>query len=347
MSFKNRVRLFTILLAVLYFIFGSWISVESGDSSLFLIKRGMSLKETSDLLKSQGRIRTSFILYHSLKLFGVQKKLKSGQYRLTGRESIVNYYSLFTEGRYETKSITIPEGYSNRKIAKLLSGYGLDSAKFLSIQSDPILLEKFSIPATTTEGYLLPNTYEVNYDMSEYDLTVLLLGENKKIWSDSLEQEMKKRNLTKLKVLTMASIIEGEANLDNEMPRISGVYWNRIQKGIPLGADPTIQYLLPDAPRRLLYKDLEIKSPYNTYRNKGLPPGPIGNPGVKSILAALYPEKNNYLYFVADGKGGHVFTKTLIEHNQAKEKYDQIMKPRRLEQKQKKAQVSNKGKENA
>ena len=116
-------------------------------------------------------------------------------------------------------------------------------------------------------------------------------------------------------ILTLASIIEGETNIIEEMPRISGVYHNRLRRGMKLQADPTIQYLIPGEWRRVLFKDLEIDSPYNTYKYKGLPPGPINNPGKDAILAALYPEQNKYLYFVADGKGGHSFSKTFNEHS--------------------------------
>ena len=124
--------------------------------------------------------------------------------------------------------------------------------------------------------------------------------------------------------MTLASIIEGEAIYDSERAKISAVYHNRLNIGMRLQADPTIQYIIPDSPRRLLNKDLKIKSPYNTYLNWGLPPGPINSPGKNSILAALYPEKNDFLYFVATGDGYHTFTTNEKDHNKAKRKLQKL-----------------------
>ena len=124
--------------------------------------------------------------------------------------------------------------------------------------------------------------------------------------------------------MTLASIIEGEAIYDSERAKISAVYHNRLKIGMKLQADPTIQYIIPDSPRRLLNKDLKIRSPYNTYLNRGLPPGPINSPGKSSILAALYPEKNDFLYFVATGDGYHTFTTNEKDHNKAKRKLQKL-----------------------
>ena len=127
--------------------------------------------------------------------------------------------------------------------------------------------------------------------------------------------------MTMHQVLTLASIVEGESGIDEERPMIAGVYWNRLKNRMRLEADPTIQYVLPDGPRRLFHRDLRLGSPYNTYRNYGLPPGPINNPGKKAILATLYPEKHQYLYFVATGVGGHRFSRTYAEHQKAARAY--------------------------
>ena len=139
--------------------------------------------------------------------------------------------------------------------------------------------------------------------------------------TDSLHARAQELGFNIKEMITLASIIEGEALYNSERPVISGVYHNRLKKGMKLQADPTIQYIINDGPRRLLNKDLKIESPYNTYLNKGLPPGPINNPGKESILAALYPMKNDYLFFVARGDGYHEFSKTEQEHNKAKRKF--------------------------
>ncbi len=344
-SFKLYFSLFIVFCLLLsigfgYLWFSSWISLSNHNSSdIFVVENGETLTGVSKRLANEKRIRSRFVFYTVSKFFGLNSKLKAGQYQLEGTESFAELYRQLSEGRFVTIKLTIPEGYTNRRIAGLVrSKLKLDSLRFMELQSDPEFLKKYKIEAPIAEGYLLPETYEINWGASEEEVLDILISSNKKVWTEDLVARMKELKLTKNQVLTMASIVEGEAVLDKERERIAGVYWNRVKKGIPLGADPTIQYLLPDGPRRLLFVDLEIKSPYNTYRNKGLPPGPIGNPGAKSIVAALYPEKNDYLYFVADGYGGHVFTKTLIDHNKAAEKYKQLMKPRRLEAQKKKKQ---------
>ena len=140
-------------------------------------------------------------------------------------------------------------------------------------------------------------------------------------------------NMTKHEAVTLASIIEGEAIYDSERAKISGVYHNRLKIGMKLQADPTIQYILPDSPRRLLNRDLKIKSPYNTYLNYGLPPGPINSPGENSIIAALYPEKNDFIFFVATGGGYHTFTTNERDHNKAKKKLQRMRREMRKKRK--------------
>lgn len=143
----------------------------------------------------------------------------------------------------------------------------------------------------------------------------------KDFYVDSLKTRQEALKLTLNEVLTLASIVEGEAMLDEERAVIAGVYLNRLKKRMRLEADPTVQYAIPDGPRRLTYSDLRFNSPYNTYVHYGLPPGPINSPGRKSILAALYPQFHSFLYFVANGSGGHIFSRTYSEHQKAVQSY--------------------------
>jgi|TARA_B100001105_G_scaffold79331_1_gene62840 UPF0755 protein len=151
-----------------------------------------------------------------------------------------------------------------------------------------------------------------------------MVEEYKKNFNDDLRMRMKDIGMTEREVITLASIIEGEAIYNRERPVIAGVYHNRLKLGMRLQADPTIQYIVEDGPRRLLKKDLKIDSPYNTYLNYGLPPGPINNPGLESIKAALYPADTEYLYFVARGDGYHNFSRTEEEHNKAKREFQKL-----------------------
>ena len=165
----------------------------------------------------------------------------------------------------------------------------------------------------------MPDTYVFAEGISEEQVMRFLIEQTLNIFkSDSVQKRMKELGLTRHQVLTLASIVEGEAMIDEERPLIASVYLNRLKIGMKLQADPTIQFLLPDGPRRLTYKDLQIDSPYNTYKYKGLPPGPINSPGYAAIEAALNPDKTNYLYFVADVDGRHIFSRTLREHNREK-----------------------------
>jgi UPF0755 protein len=156
---------------------------------------------------------------------------------------------------------------------------------------------------------------------------------------DSAEQRARELGMTLHEIITLASLVEGEAMVDSERAMIAGVYRNRLRRGMRLQADPTIQYIIPDGPRRLLKKDLQIESPYNTYLHAGLPPGPINNPGRKSIEAALYPRDVPYLYFVARGDGSHVFSVTMSQHVQAKRAFDRVR--RQVKQQQKRERREN------
>ena len=179
-------------------------------------------------------------------------------------------------------------------------------------------LNSLNIVVENLEGYLLPDTYYFFKGSSASDIIRKLKYEMDKIFKvDSVIVQMSKIGLSKNEVLTLASIIDGETNKESELKLISGVYHNRLKRGIKLQADPTIQYLKRHrrSKNKVYYKDLEIDSPYNTYKNKGLPPSPINNPGRNAVLAAIFPEKTDYIFFVADGTGGHRFAKKLSEHN--------------------------------
>ena len=209
-----------------------------------------------------------------------------------------------------SKKVTILEGWTIVNIAdKISNTLGIDKNKFFKASTDERLLRKWRVESKSFEGYLFPDTYQFDENQDAISIINTMVGEYKKI-SQRAARPNEEINLTENEVLALASIIEGEAIYDSERPRISGVYHNRLKKGMRLQADPTIQYIIDDSPRRLLNKDLKIKSPYNTYLNHGLPPGPINNPGLESIKAALYPEKVDYLFFVARGDGYHTFSKT-------------------------------------
>ena len=183
------------------------------------------------------------------------------------------------------------------------------------------ILAANNINATSLEGYLHPETYYLYHDTSPEDIITILLNEFWKKFDKTLQDRANQLGFTVHEVVTLAAIIEGEAMLSSERTTISSVYHNRLRINMKLQADPTIQYIIPGPPKTLSNRDLRIKSDYNTYQNYGLPPGPINNPGIESIKAALFPEDTDYIFFVAQGDGSHAFTTNEKDHEAAKRIY--------------------------
>jgi UPF0755 protein len=209
----------------------------------------------------------------------------------------------------------VREGLRSRTQARILArAIGVDSARYVALVHDEGFARSLGIDSPSLEGYLLPETYLFSWQTDEREVIRRQVAQFKRVYNDSLQARARILGWTMNKVVTMASIVEGEAVLAEERPIISGVYHNRLRKGMRLEADPTIQFILGDGPRRVLYTDLKRDDPYNTYLYAGLPPGPINNPGKSAILAALYPAPHNYLYFVANGEGGHWFSSNYNDH---------------------------------
>ncbi len=288
------------------------------------IDRGMTPHEIAYLLKDTGVLPNRHFFILGAKLLGVSRKLQAGNYCFSGRMS--NYFVLkkLYEGDISTIKVTIPEGLPAERIARILkTTVAVDSSRFMQLVYDPKFCDSLGIETSSLEGYLYPNTYRLYEGISADKVITYLVYHFKNEFNDSLHQKAEEMDLTEHEVVTLASIVQGEAMVKEERPIIAALYLNRLKKGMRLQADPTIQYIINDGPRRLLDKDLEIDSPYNTYIYKGLPPGPVNNPGISSICSILYPAKVNYLFMVANGDGTHSFSESLIEHNRAKRKFDQ------------------------
>ncbi len=202
----------------------------------------------------------------------------------------------------------------------------IDSTEFVRLANSKSFADSLGLIQNSFEGYLFADDYEIYERSSPEEAIKIFYNSFKEFFGDSLLQRTKEIGFNVHEIITLASIIKGETNKEDEMPRISGVYHNRLRIGMKLQADPTIQYVIPGGWKRLTFKDLEMDSRYNTYKYFGLPPGPINSPGKTAIFAALYPEKNNYLYFVADGTGGHLFGKNLSEHNRNVKKYREFIR---------------------
>jgi UPF0755 protein len=304
-----------LILVALYFLLWKPNSFDASPK-IVTVSRGENFSQAVDAFSSAGLLSHPAFFKLSGKIFGYAVKIKIGKYSFqSGVSNREILYAISTGTSTANPSVTIYEGLRGTQIARILKReVGIDSLKLVQQFGDTSLLRVSNHGAFSLEGFLLPDTYEFYWQVDEKEIVRDMLAEFRKFFSDSLQRQAHKMKMTIGQVLTMASIVEGETVLDRERPIIAGLYYNRLHRRMKLEADPTIQYIIPGGPRRLLYNDLKIDSPYNTYKNYGLPPGPINNPGRKSILAALYPTKHNYLYFVADGLGGHRFARTFDEH---------------------------------
>jgi UPF0755 protein len=311
-----------LVIAGIYEIFYAPHTFYGKAEVIITIPRGIPFHAAVDSLRSAGLIDRGTSLLIAGHLLGWTHSIQTGKYLFRSGVSTMEILSDLHEGRSRLIfNVTIPEGSRTTSIAGLFERQlGTDYERFLSVCTDTEFIRSLGVDAKTLEGYLFPETYNFYWESDEYEIIARLVEEFKRFYNDTLQMRTAEMHLSTNEVLTMASIIEWEAILDTDRPTIAGLYYNRIRKQMKLEADPTIRYLL-NTDRRILYRDLMINSPYNTYRYFGLPPAPINNPGRKSILAALYPAQHQYLYFVANGMQGHVFSKSYTEHQRAVQKY--------------------------
>ena len=280
--------------------------VPVGSSSQMIAKR----------LVKQNLIRSEYAFHLIVKRRGTGKRLRAGTYVLRRNMALWHIIDEFETGQVNLVSWTVPEGLTVSAIAELweTTGYGTAEA-FQEAAELECLLEQFGLQDKSVEGYLFPNTYKFAKGTTAEQAVEMMLKEFKRRWTETFDENARNLGLTQHEVVTLASVIEKEAQVKSERPRIAGVFHNRLKKKWRLQADPTVLYAFGNPKRRLTKTDLRVDSPYNTYKHRGLPPGPIANPGIDSIIAALRPEKTDYFYFVAIGEGKHHFSKTLSEHN--------------------------------
>jgi UPF0755 protein len=291
-----------------------------GAAVIFRVRPGASAGEIAADLKRAGLVRHARAFAREVRKRGLTQRLRAGYYQFTRGMSVRELADKIAAGDTLKQTFTVPEGYTVRKIARRLGERKIATReRFIAAASDARLAREvgLTLPAgASCEGYLFPETYVVEYATPEDELVRIMLREFQRR-TDPLAKEMAASRLGPRGIIILASMIEGEAMLDDERPVIAGVYYNRLRRGMRLECDATIVYawaLAGETKTRLLFRDLEIDSPYNTYKHDGLPTGPICNPGMASIQAALQPDHNDYLYYVARGDGSHIFTRTHAEH---------------------------------
>ena len=287
-----------------------------GQERALFVSRGEAFNSVVDSLEGAGMIRSRRLFLLTADILSNRSHFHVGKYVFRSGASNAELIHALAEGREIVPiSVTIPEGLTIRRQARIFARHlGIDSSKYVELAHDTAYIHRLGFSDSSLEGYLMPDTYLFNWQTDERELVRDLTTAFRRFFTDSLRERAQELGVSVNQVVTMGSIVEGESRLSEERPIIAGVYYNRLRIGMRLEADPTIEYLLDDGPRRLSYDDLKRNNPYNTYQHAGLPPGPINNPGRASIVAALYPAQHQYLYFVANGKGGHWFSRTFDEH---------------------------------
>lgn len=319
-----------------FYLNNNLLPIDSKDKTniIFRITEGESLSQTLRKLIDKKLIKD----YNSARILSLVKfsgkHAKPGAYQVSKSMSFEQIFTKFVSGDVYRLYVTIPEGFSIKKIAKRLSKYGFSEKRFLE-QAKLVNSEAFDdikfyakeeiYKKESLEGYLFPDTYDVA-DLSKDDQIFFmknqLLRFQELIYDGAWKNRPADWKMTLHETLTLASIVELEAQKPEERDVIAGVFMNRLQQGIPLGSDPTVEYALGwhQTEKGLSFEDIKVKSPYNTYMNAGLPPGPIANPGLAVFKAVLNYKKTPYVYFVARGDGSHVFTETYAEHLKAQDR---------------------------
>jgi UPF0755 protein len=302
-----------------------------GRSSRYVIVNvapGATLDQVAESLADKGLIRSGgwFKLY--AKLTRQDRKLQAGSYRLSSGWSMGRILDQVVSGKVAVNRVTIPEGLTEAQVGKLLVSKGLvDSAAWqeatVSGSYHYAFLQGIPQGPKQLEGFLFPATYQFKVGLTAREIVDVMLQRFGQAYTPALQQRAQQMGMTTMQVVTLASIVEREAQLDRERPLVAAVFENRLKIGMTLGSNATIDYVLGTNKDPLSYEDLRIESPYNTYLHYGLPPGPIACTGLASIKAVLNPVETEYLYFVSkgDGTGTHYFSKTLAEHEAACDRY--------------------------
>ncbi len=334
---------------------------ENTDSVLVEVPPGMTLSAAADTLVNRGLLRNRTVLLLGARSQGLDRGLRAGLYRLEPGTSPRELLANLTSGQSVQIRVTVAEGLDAETTASIMGeALGFKARRFLAVADSLVrfqagagnllipqhsvarmdsLLAQASLPGIRSfhwcEGYLAPDTYFFSVGTAADAAAAHLVQTQLKRLELALSQVRAQGAVfaSTHQLLTLASIVEAEARHEEERPLIAAVYSNRLERNWRLEADPTVAYILKKRGKRMFFKDLEVDSPYNAYQNKGLPPGPIGNPGFSAILATAQPDSAcAAMFFVSDGKGGHVFSRTMREHEEAVQRFRQSKSAERRRQ---------------
>ncbi|MBP1763749.1 MAG: aminodeoxychorismate lyase [Firmicutes bacterium] len=324
--FRKKIVIATIAAMLFMVIFYSFVinspevaSLAAQKPVLITVRQGMGLQEIGDRLYQQGVIGNVTVFRMMAKLKGLENSLQAGDYAIAPGTNITRILEMLAKGETAYQQLTVPEGYTIDQIADLLEEKHLGLASRFKASAQKTKLGNSVLPSDpaakyVAEGYAFPNTYRFSSGTAEEQILALMVKEFDKQITSELRDRAQAMGLPMRDVIILASLVEKEARLPEDRPVIAAVFMNRLRLGMPLQSCATIQYILGYPKPELSVQDTMLPSPYNTYKNMGLPPGPIANPGLASIKAVLYPAQTDYLYFVADKQGAHHFSKTYEEH---------------------------------
>ena len=294
----------------------------AGPAERIIVPPGATFASVTDSLVAHGLVRNRLWFKLRARMLGVDRTVHPGVYEVNRAMSSGEVLSILAAGQSTIVKFTVPEGLTIFDVADLAAErVGVKRDSILAAARDTVLIDSLGLPGRTLEGFLHPDTYQLPANIGARDIVRLMADGFRHSWDPAWTARLDSIGMSELQVVTLASIVEGEARADDERETIASVYLNRLRRGMALQADPTVQYALMlrtgDRKPRLYDKDYQTPSPYNTYLQPGLPPGPVNSPSRRSIQASLYPADTPYLFFVAGPDGRHVFTRTFDEHLRA------------------------------
>lgn len=324
---------FVILALIIGFIFYGlyqfYMPIGGAGEKTFEVEPGQGVKQIGASLEQQNLIRSSFWFEAYAWLSDKQGKLQAGQYSINQTQSIAQIVQMISGGKIIANDIwvTIPEGFTFKQIKAKIIEAGLETAKEIGNETVDDFKSNYEILADSPkgsglQGFLFPDTYKFKKDVSSKEILIKMLDNFDLKLTPKMRQDIKQQGRSIFEIITMASILEKEVKTSNDRKIASGIFWKRIGDKYPLESDATLSYIFGDTQTRHTQEQTKIDSPYNTYKYIGLPPGPINNPGLEAIEAAIYPENTDYYFFLTKPDTGEaVFAKTLQEHNVNKIKY--------------------------
>lgn len=319
----RRLRLAAVAAMVAFIALGWFVvgipgNLKRGKEVRIFIRKGASFREAADSLAAGHVVKSGRLFALYARARRTDRSLRWGTYVLRDAMSWEQILESLRLGRGVVHAVTIPEGWTIARITPVLSE-ALDLApdSIAAAVRDTALLHRLDVPTPTLEGYLFPDTYTFADRTTARDAVHTMVERFEHEWKPQWDSILRGSKLNRHDIVTLASIVEAEVRRGEERPVVAAVYLNRLRIGMAMQADPTIHYALGRRPGRVLFADLKVKSPYNTYLHTGLPPGPIGSPGAASLEASLKPAKVPYRYFVAAADGHHEFRRTYAEHLEA------------------------------